>query len=97
MRNVREILRLRCERGLTVRQVARSLGVSTGVVSKTVARARHLSLTWDAVELLGDEALEERLYGLREVAGKQSNRPLPEPVQSRPLTDNRSGGACVLM
>lgn len=79
MRNIREILRLRWERGLKVRQVARSLGVSTGVVSKTEARARHLELTWAAVELLDEVALEERLYGRREVAGTHS-RPQPDPV-----------------
>lgn len=79
MRNVREILRLRWERGLKVREVARSVGVSTGVVSKTVARARGLELTWAAVEALDDQALESRLYGCREVVGK-CNRPLPDPL-----------------
>ena len=80
MRKIREILRLRWEQGLKVRQTARSLGVSTGTVSKTEARARHLSLSWAAVELLDDEELEERLYGPLKVAGKH-DRPLPDPVQ----------------
>jgi len=79
MRNVREILRLRWERGLTVREAARSLGVSTGAVSKTEARARRLELSWAAVELLDDAALEERMYGLREAAFKH-NRSLPDPL-----------------
>jgi transposase len=70
---------LRWERGLTVREVARSLGVSTGVVSKTEARARWLELTWAAVEVLDDVALEQRLYGCQEVVGKH-NRPLPDPL-----------------
>lgn len=79
MRNVREILRLRWERGLKVREVARSLGVSTGTVSKTESRARRTELTWATVELLDDAELERRLYGSREVAGKH-HRPQPDPL-----------------
>ena len=65
MRNVREILRLRWQLRLSVRQAARSLGVSSGVVSKTASRAKWAGLTWEAVEALGDTELEERLYGRR--------------------------------
>ena len=83
MRKVREILRLRWERGLKVRQVARSLGVSLGAVSKTEARARHLGLSWAAVELLDDQTLEERLYGRREVA--------EVPVAARKATEVDAG------
>ena len=78
MRNVREILRLRWQLRLSVRQAARSLGVSSGVVSKTSSRAKRTGLTWEAVEALGDRELEERLYGRR---GPQSHgRPRPDPV-----------------
>ena len=79
MRKIREILRLRWAQGLSVREVARSAGVSTGVVSKLEGRARLLELSWAAVEGLSDEALEERLYGLRQAVGKP-NRPQPDPL-----------------
>jgi DNA-directed RNA polymerase specialized sigma subunit len=39
MRKIREVLRLRWQLRLTVREAARSLGVSLGVVSKMGARA----------------------------------------------------------
>jgi transposase len=79
MRNVREILRLRWQHDRTVREVARSVGASTGVVSKTEARARRCELTWAAVEGLSDAELEERMYGSREAAGKR-DRPQPDPL-----------------
>ena len=50
MRKIREVLRLRWQLGLTVREAARSLGVSLGVVSKMGARATTAGLTWEVVE-----------------------------------------------
>ncbi len=79
VRKIREILRLRWERGLRVRETARSLGVSTGAVSQTEARARHLGLTWPLVEALADEELDRRLYGEPKSVGKHA-RPKPDPV-----------------
>lgn len=79
MRDVREILRLRWQHKLSVREVSRSVGASTGVVSKTQARARLRGLTWAAVEQLSDAELEERMYGSREAAGKH-DRPQPDPL-----------------
>jgi transposase len=78
MRNIREILRLRWQLRLSVRQVARSLGVSSGVVSTTASRANRAGLTWGAVEALDDRELEERLYGRRVSVG--GDRPRPDPV-----------------
>ena len=78
MRKIREVLRLRWQLGLTVREAARSLGVSLGVVSKMGARATTAGLTWELVEGLDDAALEERLYG-RPVA-LTAERARPDPV-----------------
>jgi transposase len=78
MRNIREVLRLRWRLGLTVREAARSLGVSSGVVSKTAARATTAGLTWAVVESLDDATLEERLYG-RPVA-LSAERARPDPI-----------------
>ena len=78
MRKIREVLRLRWQLGLTVREAARSLGVSVGVVSKMGARATTAGLTWTVVEGLDDVALEERLYG-RAVA-LTAERARPDPI-----------------
>ena len=78
MRKVREILRLRWQLGLTVREVARSLGVSLGAVQNTVYRAAAASLNWEAVEALDEVTLEKRLYGAPAKPG--DDRPRPDPA-----------------
>jgi transposase len=78
MRRIREILRLRRQQGLSVRETARALGVSVGVVSKTASRAEKSGVTWEVAEGMSDAALEERLYG-RPVS-PSDDRPRPDPV-----------------
>jgi transposase len=78
MRKIREILRLRRQQGLSVREVARALGVSVGVVSKTASRAEKVGISWEVAEGLDDATLEERLYG-RPVLPTDA-RPRPDPV-----------------
>jgi len=77
MRKTREILRLKWALGRSHREVARSLGVSSGVVGSTVLRARAAGLDWPQVQALADHALEARLYGRPEAAG-QRQRPQPD-------------------
>ena len=55
MRKVREILRLKDEVKLSHREVAESLGVSIGVVSKVVSRAALAGLSWGAASELSEE------------------------------------------
>lgn len=62
MRRIREILRLRCEAGLTGRAIARALGVSNSTVAGLFARAELAGLTWPLPEGITDSELEERLY-----------------------------------
>lgn len=78
MRKIREILRLRRQQGLSVREAARALGVSVGVVSKTSSRAEKAGISWEVAEGLSDVALEERMYG--RAAGPSDARPRPDPV-----------------
>jgi len=78
MRRIREILRLRRQQGLSVRETARALGVSVGVVSKTASRAEKAGVTWTVAESMSDTALEERLYG-RPVS-PSDDRPRPDPL-----------------
>lgn len=79
MRKTKEILRLRWSQGLSVRETARSVGASTGVVDKAVCRARTAGLSWDEVEALPETELEAKLYGAGSTA-TGSARPQPDPV-----------------
>jgi transposase len=78
MRKIREVLRMRWQLGLTVREVARGLGISVGVVQKIAARAKTAGLSWEEAEGLDEFALEERLYGRPSAPG--TDRPRPDPV-----------------
>src|SRR5438128_1213395 len=77
MRHTREILRQKFTLSRSHRAIAQSLGISSGTVGGTVLRARAAGLDWPQVEILTDDALEVRLYGLREVAGSRG-RPWPD-------------------
>jgi transposase len=75
MRKTREILRLRLGLGLSLRDTARSVRVSSSTVSECVSRAARAGLGWPLPPELDDAALESRLYP-SEVA--QRNRPMPD-------------------
>ena len=74
MRKTREILRQKWELKRSHRKVAASVGLSSGAIGATVARAAAAGLDWSAVESLSDEALDERLYG----AKPATTRPAPD-------------------
>jgi transposase len=76
MRQTREILRQKWSLGRTHREVAQSLGISSGAVGTTVLRARAAGLAWRQVEVLSDEALQARVYG-----------PPTPPTRHRPVPD----------
>ena len=65
MRKTREILRQKWELGRTYREVATSLGLSLGGVAVTLGRAAKAGIDWVAAQALSDDALEERIYGVR--------------------------------
>lgn len=58
MIKIRELLRLRFAAELSIRQIARSNGLSIGVVSKYIHRAQALGLSWPLPEDLSDQALQ---------------------------------------
>lgn len=78
MRKVREILRQVTEIGLGYREVALSLGVSIGVVSKVVNRAKHAGVSWAEASELDDASLDVRLNG--PVATVGVTRAEPDPL-----------------
>jgi transposase len=76
MRRIREVLRLR-HQGLTERVIARTLGVSNGVVHGYVRRARLAGLIWPLSEGLDDEGLELLLFPAP-TAAQSDRRPAPD-------------------
>ncbi len=62
MRQIREVLRLKYECGLTHRLICASAGISKGSVSDYLARAATAGLTWAEANLLDDVEVERRLF-----------------------------------
>src|SRR5262245_53488624 len=80
MSKVKEILRLRWGLGRSVRETARAIGASHGVVGKAENRARRAGLTWSAVEAMDEVALDRVLHGgVRHSRGP--DRVEPDPAQ----------------
>lgn len=80
MRKIEEILRLKFEKGLTHREIARSCGVSAATISDYVMRAKLAGLSWPLPEGLSEEALEERLFP---ACAKQTGREISQPDWAR--------------
>ena len=62
MRKIREILRLRHERGLTHRTIGEAVRVGAATVSEYLAKAKAKGLGWPLPEELSDAKLEQVLY-----------------------------------
>jgi len=76
MRQIRQVLRLKYDKGLSHRAIAKACSMGTGTVSEYVARARRAGLSWPLPEELDDGALEAKLFPPPPPAGKV--RPLPD-------------------
>ena len=61
MRKIREILRLRYECRLSIRQISASARVSTGAVTKYLRQFEKSGLSWPLPEELDDSTLINRL------------------------------------
>ena len=77
MRKVREVLRLYHAAGMSIRAIARSVGVSPTTAGDYVRRAELQGLTWPLPESLDDAALQRRLL-LSPAPAKGTPRPLPQ-------------------
>lgn len=62
MRKIREVLRLRLEAGLSIRQISGSTKTSVGAIQKLLTRAQALEITWPLPEDLDDGRLAAMLY-----------------------------------
>ena len=73
MRKFKELMRLKFEAKLTHRQIARSLGLGAGTVSRYVRQIQAAGLSWPLEPALSDADIERRLFAERSVrprAGK---------------------------
>jgi transposase len=78
MRKIRELLRLKWERGLSHRQAGRAVGIGLGTVCDYLQRAVVAGLSWEAVAVLGDEELEQRLFPSASLCPPTARRRVPD-------------------
>lgn len=88
MHKIKDILRLHLLGGVTsCRRIGRAVGCGKTAVATCLQRAAEAGLSsWDAVEALDEEALEQRLYRTTQAttsASERQGRPLPDWVQIR--------------
>lgn len=78
MRHVKDILRLKFQNGLSVREIARSCGVPNSTVGDYIERAEAAGLGWPLPEDLSDSQLKARLMEGPSPSGRgQTLKPLP--------------------
>jgi transposase len=77
MRQIRQLLQLHFEHGLSQRLIARSLGVAHSTVKRVFARLPTSGLSWPLDPLVTDAELERRLYRgpAHQAAAKRCARP----------------------
>ena len=75
MRKVFELLRLQAE-GLSIRQMAASLGLARSTVSDYLRRIERASLSWPLPGDVDESELLERLFGPE--AARRGGRPAPD-------------------
>ncbi len=62
MRQIRELLRLRHEAGLSIRQINASTKVSVGKIQSILKKAEELNIQWPLPNDMDDRALAQRFY-----------------------------------
>jgi transposase len=62
MRKIKEVLRLHCEKGLSTRQIAKSLDISRSTIRDYLDRARRAGVSWPLPSELDEASLEHRLF-----------------------------------
>ena len=79
MRQIHEILRLKYQNQLSVREIARSCGLAVSTVGDYVQRAEAAGLTWPLPEGLSEEALTKQLFGHSDgLEAPPPGQPLPD-------------------
>ncbi len=75
MKKISEVLRLRAQ-GLSIREIAQSVGAGRTTVGEYLRRAEAAGLAWPLPEGVGEEELDARLFPPA-VAGSGALRPVP--------------------
>lgn len=83
MRQIKEILRLKHEHQLSVREIAGSCGLPPSTVNDYLVRAQAVGLNWPLPEALDEQQLQERLLHPNQAHPEASSPPEPP----RPLPD----------
>jgi transposase len=78
MRHVKEILRLKFQNQLSVREIARSCGLPNSTVGDYLHRAKGAGLSWPLPDELTDSQLRERLMDSPAAEGIEPVKPLPD-------------------
>ena len=77
MRQIRSVLKLKFDRGLTQREIARACSLGVGTVSEYLQRAKEAGLGWPLPEEMDDGLLETRLF-TRPAEATQSPKAVPD-------------------
>src|ERR1041385_3499218 len=77
MRQIHEILRLKYQNQLSIREIARSCGLPVSTVGDYVKRVEAAGLTWPLPEGMTEEELTKQLFGNGPEAPSQC-QPLPD-------------------
>jgi len=78
MRQIQEILRLKYQNQLSIREIARSCGVPVSTIGDYLKRAETAALKWPLSADITEEELIERLFGSAPSAPTISEQPLPD-------------------
>jgi transposase len=62
MRKIKEVLRLHYEKGLSAREIARSLDVGRGTIKNYLDRVQQVGLSWPLAPEIDEATLEHRLF-----------------------------------
>jgi transposase len=79
MRHIQEILRLKHQNHLSLRDIARSCELAVSTIGDYLKRAQAAALTWPLPEGMTEEELTRKLFG--------GPPPTPPPIQSQSLPD----------
>jgi hypothetical protein len=78
MRHIQEILRLKYQNQLSLREIARSCRLAASTVGDYLKRAEAASLGWPLPEGLTEEQLIQQLFGSDPETPAPSDQPLPD-------------------
>jgi transposase len=76
MRKIEEVLRLYFEKGLSARQIAKSLDISRSTIRDYLDRVERAGLSWPLPSELDEASLEHRLF--------PPNHPIPQEMRQMP-------------